>query len=69
MLATAQAVQAVEGMSLDNITTVGAVNPARIQFEAPIPLLPESGVHLGVLAVGAVGAAMLLGGIAFRRKE
>ena len=69
MLATAQAVQATEGMSLVNITTVGAANPAKIQFEAPIPLLPQSGYALGMLAVGVVGTALMLGSVALRRKK
>jgi hypothetical protein len=69
MLATAQAVQAAEGMSLVDIATVGAANPARVQFEAPLPLLPESGAPFGILAVGTVGAALILGGVALRRKE
>ena len=56
-------------MSLVDVNVVGAVNPARVQFEAPIALLPESGAPLGILAVGAVGAALMLGGMALRRKE
>lgn len=69
MLATAQAVQATEGMNLANIAQVGAANPAKIQFEAPITLLPESGYTLGILAVGVAGAAMMVGGFVLRRKQ
>jgi hypothetical protein len=68
MLATAQAIQAVEGMSLVNLTSVGAVNSPKIQFEAPRALLPESGYTLGVLAYGVIGAVLMLGGAVLRRK-
>jgi hypothetical protein len=69
MLATAQAVQATEGMSLVNMAKVGAMHSPRIQFEAPITLLPESGYVLGVLACGVVGAALVWGGAVLKRKE
>jgi hypothetical protein len=69
MLATAQAVQAAEGMSLVNVVTVSAANPARVQFEAPIILLPESGSVLGITSLAVAGLILVAGGVALRRKK
>jgi hypothetical protein len=69
MLATAQAVQAAEGMSLVNVATVGAANPVRVLFEAPIVLLPESGGVLGIISLAVVGMILVAGGVVLRRKK
>ncbi|MDF1512363.1 MAG: terpene cyclase/mutase family protein [Anaerolineae bacterium] len=68
MLATAQAVQAVQGMSLVNLATVGAAKAPTIQFEAPLTLLPESGGALYGIAYGVAGVVLVLVGSALRRK-
>lgn len=68
MLATAQGIQAAEGMSLVSLSKIGAMSPVQAQAETQIPLLPESGGALAGLALGVMGAALLLGGAALRRK-
>ncbi len=71
MLATAQGIQAAEGMSLVNLSRVGAMNPPQSQAQtlAQVPLLPESGGVPAGFVLGVMGSAMLLGGAALRRRD
>lgn len=70
MMATAQAVQAAEGMTLVNVAKVGAANPPVVNAVAAVetPLLPESG---GVMVASVLLSGLMLaaGGVALRRRS
>ncbi len=70
MLATAQAVQATEGMTLASLNVVGASRPPQTAAAAAVPLLPESG---GIVGGGAtlllVGGVLVSGLIAALRRR
>ncbi len=70
MLATAQAVQAAEGMTLVSVSTVGASRPPEIAAGADLtPLLPASGAQLGVSQVLMVAVIGLVGVSAILRRK
>lgn len=67
MLATAQAVQATEGMTLVALDVVGASRPPQAGAVVPsTPLLPESGAWVGGGATLLLTAAMLVSGLVAR---
>ena len=68
-MATAQAVQAVEGMTLVAVPRVGALRTVTVPAAPAIPLLPASGgsIMLSGLWLGA-GLAAVAGGLSRRRK-
>jgi hypothetical protein len=70
MLATAQAVQATEGMTLVRVPTVGASRPPESTAGADLtPLLPASGVRLGVSQVLMISVIGLVGISAMLRRK
>jgi hypothetical protein len=79
MLATAQAVQAAEGMTFTVLPKVGASNPPQMtgvtrDVTTPVatspPLLPASGAHGAVATEVVMGTILLLVGLSalLRRK-
>ncbi|MHB1319397.1 MAG: hypothetical protein ACYCYF_12335 [Anaerolineae bacterium] len=64
MLATAQAVQATEGLTLAFLSVVGASRPPQVgAVAAAVPLLPESGASAGVIATVLLSGTVLLAGL------
>ncbi|MCU0519106.1 MAG: terpene cyclase/mutase family protein [Anaerolineae bacterium] len=65
MLATAQAVQATEGLTLASLSVVGASRPPQgvAVAAAAVPLLPESGASAGVIATLLLSGTVLLAGL------
>ena len=71
IMATAQAVQAAEGMDLVNLSVVGAARAPRATAIAPaaaIPLLPESGGFAAPGLVVLAGLALAGAGLVLRRR-
>ena len=69
MLATAQAVQATEGMTLVSLNVVGASRPPQAAAVATAsPLLPESGGGVGTSPLLWVGVLLVGASALLRRK-
>jgi len=71
MLATAQAIQATEGMNFTDLSRTGAVRPAQVVTETGHPpLLPASGVSIGTRTGILMAVVVLLVGVSalLRRK-